>query len=86
MKISEGIEHFYNYQWLNVKKKYFAELRIHPGQFPKPFRRHRAIVYHIRRYLGIYVRTIRWNQTKYKEITIHPLECLFQFHQKFGRS
>jgi hypothetical protein len=26
MKISEGIEHFYNYQRLNVKKKYVAEL------------------------------------------------------------
>jgi hypothetical protein len=25
MKISEGIEHFYNYQRLNVKKKYVAE-------------------------------------------------------------
>jgi len=30
MKISEGIEHFYNYQQLNVKKKYVAELWIHP--------------------------------------------------------
>jgi hypothetical protein len=26
MKISEGIEHFYNYQQLNVKKKYVTEL------------------------------------------------------------
>ena len=26
MKISQGIEHFYNYQRLNVKKKYVAEL------------------------------------------------------------
>jgi hypothetical protein len=39
MKISEGIEHFYNYQRLNVKKN-----------------------------------------------TIHPLERLFPFHQKFGRA
>jgi hypothetical protein len=26
MKISQGIEHFFNYQRLNVKKKYIQEL------------------------------------------------------------
>ena len=86
MKISEGIEHFYNYQRLKVKKKYIAELWIHSQQIPTPFRQHRAILSHIRRYLDIYVRSFRWNQTKHKEATIHPSGCLFQFHQKFGRS
>ena len=79
MKISEGFEHFYNYQRLNMKKKYVAELWIHPGQFPKPFRRHRAIVHRIRRHLDIYVRTIRRNQTEHKEIKVTLLSAFFNF-------
>jgi hypothetical protein len=72
MKISEGIENFYNYQRLNVKKKYVAELWIRPGQFPQLFRRHRAFVPHIRGHFGFHVQGIRRNQIEHKEIKVHP--------------
>ena len=85
MKISQGIEHFFNYQRLNVKKKYVQELRIHHRQFSEPFRRHRAIFPRIRRHPGIYDRGVRWNETVHQKITIHPPGGIFQLHQEFGR-
>ena len=77
MKISKGIEHFYNYQRLNVKKKYIQKLSIYPGQFPKSFRRYRAFVHHIRGHSGFHVHLVRWDQTEYEEITIHPPVSIF---------
>ena len=86
MKISQCVTNFFNYQKMNVKKKYVTELWIHPQQIPKPFRRHRAFVHHLRGYSGFHVQGVRWNQTEHKEITIHPPVRLFQFCKKFNWS
>ncbi len=86
MKISLCVTHFFNYQRMNVKKKYVAELWIHPQQIPKPFQWHRVNIHQIRGHSGFHVHSFRWNQTEHQEITIYPPVRVFQFCQKLAWS
>jgi len=55
MKISESVEHFYNYQRMNVKKNTLRNYEFILGKFSKTFQRHRANVDYIRGHFDIHV-------------------------------